>query len=138
MDLLARFRGLVRIRVAPEAVTFEFGQSSFSWRSTVCLDPQSTKLYDVGKDACAEPDGVFVHLFDRAAGRVDEPLRAIGFQRFFIYGAMVAREDALVNPYAEVSGLASFDRRERDGIRAAIGRALQGRQARLRGVRFLD
>lgn len=138
MDLFARFRDIVRIRVSPEEVRFDYRDSSVAWSSTICLEPESTRIYNVGKSSCAEPNGVFIRIFDRGGRGTDKQLREIGLDRFFAYGALVAHESLLIRPFAEVSGLASFDRRDRDEVRASIDRALRRREARIKEVCFLD
>lgn len=138
MDFFARFRNIVRIQVSPEEVRFDYRDSSVAWPSTICLEPESAKIYDVGKDSCADPNYVFIRIFDRGEPGADTRLREIGLDRFFAYGALVAHESLLVRPFAEVSGLASFDRRDRDEVRASIDRALRRREARIKDVCFLD
>jgi hypothetical protein len=138
MDLFARFRNVIRIQVSPEEVRFDYLDTSVAWSSTICLEPESTRIYDVGKDSCAAQDGVFIRIFDRGGSGTDERLREIGLDRFFAYGALVAHESLVIRPLAEVSGLATFDRRDRDEVRASIDRALRTRQARIKDVSFLD
>lgn len=138
MDVFARLRKPLCIEVTPETVTLRYERSCFTWRSTICLEPQSRSIYDIGKEACAEPDGVFVDLFRGDDAVTDARWRTAAMENFFIYGAVLAREGAFIDPYAEVSGLASFDPRERDRIRAELARVLGHPKARLRSVRFLD
>ena len=138
MDVLARLRKTLYIEVTPETVSFRYEQTRLTWRSTICLEPRSRAIYDVGKDARAEPDGVFVELFHSNDAVPDAVWRTAAIESFFIYGARPAREGALFDPYAEVSGLARFDQRERDQMRAELARVLGLRKTSIRGVRFLD
>jgi hypothetical protein len=119
VDFLARFRSVVRIRVAPEWVRYDHRDTSVAWPGTICLDPRSTKIYNVGVDSCAEPDGVFIRIFDRGGPSTEQRLREIGLDRFFAYGALLSHESLLIRRFAEVSGLTSFERRDREELRAS-------------------
>lgn len=145
MDLFARVRPRVQVVVSPESVEFRLTHRSlgvppgrFHWAPTVCLDPKSRKLYDVGKDACVEPDGVFIRLFETPRASDSQELRSISLQRFLGVGILSACETVLLRPRVEVTGITTFERRDRDRLREMLVKALVPPIVKVKSVTFLD